>query len=111
MQKRYYCNSCTNYTSTALLRGSGAIEVLLYLCWLIPGFIYSAWRRNGPANKCPLCKVEGLVPASAAPRPNEQIESSRDEVECPFCAERILAKARVCKHCKKEVRIPAPAHG
>lgn len=27
----------------------------------------------------------------------------REERECPFCAEIILAKARVCKHCGKEV--------
>ncbi len=37
--------------------------------------------------------------------------SSRDERECPFCAELILAKARVCKHCGRDVlpaREPAP---
>ena len=28
---------------------------------------------------------------------------SRVERECPYCAEKILAKARVCKHCGKEV--------
>lgn len=27
----------------------------------------------------------------------------RDERECPFCAERILSKARVCKHCGRDV--------
>jgi uncharacterized membrane protein YdbT with pleckstrin-like domain len=30
----------------------------------------------------------------------------REERECPWCAERILVKARVCKHCGREV--PAP---
>ena len=28
---------------------------------------------------------------------------SRVERDCPFCAERILARARVCKHCGREV--------
>src|SRR2546428_420791 len=28
----------------------------------------------------------------------------RDERECPYCAERILRKARVCKHCNREVQ-------
>lgn len=28
---------------------------------------------------------------------------ARDERECPYCAERILSKARVCKHCGREV--------
>src|SRR5687767_11939154 len=27
----------------------------------------------------------------------------RDERECPYCAELILKKARVCKHCDREV--------
>jgi hypothetical protein len=27
----------------------------------------------------------------------------RDERECPFCAERILRKATVCKHCGRDV--------
>lgn len=30
-------------------------------------------------------------------------EARRVEVECPFCAERILAKAKVCKHCGRDV--------
>ena len=29
--------------------------------------------------------------------------ASRVERDCPYCAERILAKARVCKHCGREV--------
>ena len=33
---------------------------------------------------------------------------SRDERECPWCAELILAKAKVCKHCKHTVDAPAP---
>lgn len=27
----------------------------------------------------------------------------RDERECPFCAEPILKKAKVCKHCHRDV--------
>jgi len=37
------------------------------------------------------------VAASATPLP------ARAERECPYCAETILAKARICKHCGKEV--------
>lgn len=33
--------------------------------------------------------------------------SGRDERECPFCAELILKKARVCKHCGRDVE-PLP---
>ena len=41
----------------------------------------------------------GGVPASLPAAPVEE----RIERECPFCAERILARARVCKHCGREV--------
>lgn len=34
--------------------------------------------------------------ATAAP-------SGREERECPYCAELILKKARVCKHCGRDV--------
>ncbi len=32
---------------------------------------------------------------------------SREERECPYCAERILKKARVCKHCGHDLEPPA----
>jgi uncharacterized membrane protein YdbT with pleckstrin-like domain len=41
------------------------------------------------------------------PAPSPLAETNRDtgrvERECPYCAERILARARVCKHCGREV--------
>jgi hypothetical protein len=30
-------------------------------------------------------------------------DANRDERDCPYCAERILARAKVCKHCGKDV--------
>jgi Na+-transporting NADH:ubiquinone oxidoreductase subunit NqrC len=41
--------------------------------------------------------------AAAAPSPAATAEPVREERECPFCAELILKKARVCKHCGREV--------
>ncbi|MFL5402283.1 MAG: PH domain-containing protein [Gemmatimonadales bacterium] len=32
-----------------------------------------------------------------------EAETARVERECPYCAERILARARVCKHCGRDV--------
>jgi uncharacterized protein (DUF983 family) len=29
--------------------------------------------------------------------------SSRNEISCPFCAEKILAAAKVCKHCGRDI--------
>lgn len=102
---KYYCNFCHNYTPNALMRGNGWIELILYLMYFIPGVIYSIWRRNGPARVCPLCKTPGLVAAAVAngggaASPGE----ARDEIECPYCAEKILAKAKICKHCGMQIQ-------
>ena len=39
-------------------------------------------------------ETTGFIGSNAEPR---------DERECPFCAERILKRAKVCKHCGREV--------
>jgi hypothetical protein len=40
----------------------------------------------------------------AAPEATPQVGGVvREERECPFCAEPILKKARVCKHCRRDV--------
>jgi DNA-directed RNA polymerase subunit RPC12/RpoP len=124
-----YCNSCHNITRLPQMKGNGWIELVLYLCYFIPGVIYSIWRRSGEPNVCPLCKAAGLIPASAA-KPNASDELNgqphcsellpvdnaeksnasaelRDEIECPSCAEKILAKAKICKHCGGDVNTNA----
>jgi uncharacterized membrane protein YdbT with pleckstrin-like domain len=40
---------------------------------------------------------QSVGPAAAEP------DGPRVERECPYCAERILARARVCKHCGRDV--------
>ena len=41
-----------------------------------------------------------LMPSNAS---NESREGLRQVRACPFCAEKILAAAKVCKHCGSEV--------
>lgn len=104
----YYCNACHNFVAKAQKKGSTLIEIVLYLCWVIPGLIYSIWRRNSPPTVCPLCQSASLVPAAAArPLAATQTNSARDEIDCPYCAEKILARASICKHCGKQVRLRA----
>lgn len=105
---KYYCNACHNFTPNALKKGNGWIELVLYLFYIVPGVIYSIWRRSGEPNVCPVCRADALVPASAAkPASIDSLPSVRDEVDCPFCAEKILARANICKHCGKQVRATA----
>lgn len=103
----FYCTSCGNRTKTPKMKGSGWIEFVLWLCYLIPGVIYSIWRRGGAPSVCPTCNKETLIPASLANSEDAKnaapLAITRDEVECPWCAEKILAKAKLCKHCGKEV--------
>ena len=102
---KYYCNACHSFSAIGLKKGNGWIELVLYFFWIAPGIIYSIWRRSGPPPVCPVCRSHALVPASVA-KPNTSAGAdAREEVECPFCAEKILAKARLCKHCGKEVRV------
>lgn len=53
-----------------------------------------------------LAQMERIAAAARSPAPtNATVDTPRPpERECPFCAERILAKARVCKHCGREVQ-------
>lgn len=47
--------------------------------------------------------AEGARAAFVAPV-SSPVGSSREERDCPHCAERILARARVCKHCGRDVQ-------
>lgn len=90
---RYYCTQCHTHTNTAKMKGNGWIELLLYLFYILPGVIYSVWRRSGKPNSCPTCGHATLVPAGMG-------EPSPDtHVRCPDCAELVRREARKCKHC------------
>lgn len=102
----YYCNACHRFPPHALWKGSRWIELFLYLFFLIPGVVYSIWRRSQAPNVCPMCRAAALVPAAVA-KPIHPSAPDRDEIECPYCAERILARANICKHCGKQVRAVA----
>jgi membrane protein YdbS with pleckstrin-like domain len=41
--------------------------------------------------------------ATSAPAASVDPREPRAERDCPYCAERILARARVCKHCGRDV--------
>ncbi len=62
------------------------------------------FRRQIQSQIITLEERRGSQPAAASAEPRDP----RDERDCPHCAERILARARVCKHCGRDV---APATG
>ena len=62
------------------------------------------FRRQIQSQIIALEERRGSPPAAAA---SAEARDPRVERDCPYCAERILARARVCKHCGRDV-VPAP---
>lgn len=85
---RYYCTSCSTYSTKTKMKGNGWIELVLYLCYLVPGIIYSVWRRSGNNQLCVACGSSKVISAE-----------SGSHVKCPDCRELVLSDARKCKHC------------
>src|SRR3982750_2071055 len=60
------CTSC-GYVGepTILTKGSLGVEVILWLCFLLPGLIYSVWRRSTQHEGCPKCGHTALIPRAS----------------------------------------------
>jgi hypothetical protein len=60
------CTSC-GYVGEpkTITKGSIAIEIVLWLCFLIPGLIYSIWRLSSRHDGCPSCSQTTLIPVSS----------------------------------------------
>lgn len=86
--QRYYCTSCHGFSAYARKKGNGLIELVLYLFYIVPGVIYSVWRRTGNSRLCANCGKATLIDAAAG-----------THVRCPECRELVLKDARRCKHC------------
>jgi ribosomal protein S27AE len=63
MAKNEICSNC-GYTGSAkkVTKGSTLIELVLWLCFIIPGLIYSIWRLSSKHLACPQCGASHLVP-------------------------------------------------
>jgi hypothetical protein len=60
---RYICADCgTVGYPIKITKGSFIIELGLWLCLLLPGLLYSAWRLSTRFNGCQRCKSKSLVP-------------------------------------------------
>ena len=57
------CPSCgSRVDPTTRTKGSTWIELVLWLCLILPGLIYSIWRLTSRDKVCPTCSAPGLVP-------------------------------------------------
>ena len=62
-KEEYICPDCGHIGRGAIpLRGSAVLERILWYVLLIPGPLYSFWRRSGNEIECPDCQNPLLVP-------------------------------------------------
>lgn len=65
------CATCHTVGRPKLItRGSILIELVLWICFLAPGLIYSIWRHTSRYRGCPACGSRELIPCDA-PRAQE----------------------------------------
>lgn len=70
---KYYCPACGQVGDGARhVPGSILIELVLWLCFLIPGLIYSIWRHAASKKACRSCRQPGLIPIDS-PRAKREL--------------------------------------
>jgi hypothetical protein len=60
---RDYCPNCGSVGYPEFRKsGSTLVEILLWLCGLLPGLIYSLWRVSSKRVVCASCDHSGTIP-------------------------------------------------
>ena len=61
-----YCTTCgVEDKPTIETRGHFLIEVILWICFIVPGLIYTIWRTSTKYEKCTSCGSKDLVPPTS----------------------------------------------
>lgn len=56
------CTHCgTRGSPKRMTRGNIGIEIVLWICFLVPGLIYSIWRLTTKQDVCPSCEQPGMI--------------------------------------------------
>jgi hypothetical protein len=76
------CTSC-GYQGKPVTctRGSFWIEVVLWICGILPGVIYTVWRLTTRARVCPRCRQPSMIPLNT-PK-GEELAKSYAERDSP----------------------------
>ena len=76
--KRMYCANCGTVDRPKLhTPGSFFIEVLLWLCLVVPGMIYTVWRHTARKEVCRACFTPNLLPLDSPKARNELSKTGR----------------------------------
>ncbi len=68
MSAEVVCTAC-GYVGEpkTITKGSMGVEIILWLCFLVPGLIYSVWRLSSRYEGCPSCGGQASVIPRASP--------------------------------------------
>lgn len=60
------CTSCGYMGEPKkITKGSIGIELFLWLCFIVPGILYSLWRLSSRYEGCPTCGQKTLIPINS----------------------------------------------
>lgn len=63
---KHVCKDCgTVAESVTKAKGTMAVEIVLWLFFIVPGLIYSIWRLSNKYEACPACGSEKLLPVNS----------------------------------------------
>lgn len=64
--KKFVCKACGNIgESNTTTSGNIVIEIILWLCLIIPGVIYSIWRMTSKHEACSKCGSKEVIPTDS----------------------------------------------
>jgi len=70
-----FCSNCGAVEiPQSITPGSFLLEVVLWLCFVLPGLIYSIWRLTNRYRGCPVCRQPGMVPLES-PRARAEMKA------------------------------------
>lgn len=62
-QPTHICRSCMSTISPIKITpGSFLVEIVLFLLFILPGLLYSAWRISNRYAACPVCRSREIIP-------------------------------------------------
>lgn len=83
MAAEVICGNCGHKGEPdRMTKGSFAVEVVLWLCFLVPGMIYTVWRLSTRYDACEKCKSRNLIPLES-PRGRELLNQFRADYAEP----------------------------
>ena len=96
MSEELVCTNCGHVGSTTTVtKGHFALEVVMWICFLVPGIIYSVWRLTTRQEACSVCGNVNLLPKAAPMAQKFLRENPPEKLAVPTEPPRRPSKASV----------------